>query len=248
MAVEQTSKPRASGLWYLVAVLLIVGGIAYGGYLAAQAVMGSVESFTEGDGEIIQKVGVPVPVTDEVVTLPQPGEYIVYVAFEGNEDLDNEDPALKKLARDVYVAVKPTEPSGSVSMSPISVNMTYQMNNKVGFGVFSLDSGDANQVTMTTALNADELSGDAASAMGRVDNVQIVVARFNDGGLVGNLQSAGLVAGGGIVLGIVVIIITAVRRSRSSGAVADPYQNSPAGQSPPRIPEQGPPPAPPRQQ
>jgi hypothetical protein len=247
MAVEQTSKPKASGLWYLVAVLLIIGGIAYGGYLAAQAVMSGVQSFTEGDGEIIQKVGVPVPVTDEVVTLPQPGEYTVWVAFEGNEDLDNEDPGLKVLARTVHIAVKPTDPNGSVSMSPISGNMTYQMNNKVGIGVFNLDSGDANQVTMTTALNADELSGDAASVMGRVDNVQIVVARFNDGGLISNLQSAGLVAGGGIVLGILLIIITAVRRSRSSGAVADPYQSSPAGQAPPRMPEQGPPPAPPRQ-
>ncbi len=237
MAVEQTGKPKASGLWYLVAVLLIVGGIAYGGYLAGQAVMGSMKSFTEGDGEIIQKVGVPIPVTDEVVSLPQPGEYTVWVAFEGTGELDNEDPALNELARAVHVAVKPVDSNASVGMSKVSANMTYQMGNKVGVGVFSLDSGDANQVIMTTALNSDDLSGDAAGAMGRVGNVQIVVARFNDGGLVPNLKSAGMVAGGGIVLGILLIIITAVRRSGSKAA-AETYQSSPAAQSPPTPPAQ----------
>jgi hypothetical protein len=256
MSPQQTAtgKPRATVLGYLLGVILIIGGIAWGGVLAAQAVVGMAEGFAKGE-EFVQKAGVSVPTENETVTLPEPGEYTVWVYFEGKQKLSTDDPALKKLAKTVYVAAKPMDASKSVSMSAVSGDMTFSSGRNVAFGVFSLDSGDANQVRMTTNLDTDELSGELATAMDDVENIQVVVQRFNTGGAGGKLQTAGMVAGGGIVLGIVVIVITAVRRSKPAPQpVANPYQDQPSeppvsGRSPSAdTPGQGDQQAPPQQQ
>jgi hypothetical protein len=115
--------------------------------------------------------------------------------------------------------------------------MTLEMNGNVAFGVMSVETGGARKLTVSTRVVESSLPADP-NAMARVQKMQVYLGRVNLGGVGGKLQTAGMVAGGGIVLGIVVIVITAIRRSKPAPQpVANPYQDRPSeppvsGQSP----------------
>lgn len=215
------------------------GGYVLGGILLAVAVIGGIVILSVtlvrslDKVEDFERVSVPGQGTVEITDT---GGYTLYHEFPGAASNDTTFGDRSSLC--YYEEVTLTDPNGQVvALSCYSTNVDYDRNGREGVALYSFDA----DVAGTYTVESSELTGTVAVGRGISEGI------FG-GVLFGVLF--GLVL---FIVGVALIIVTAVRRGKAKRAAGPPLP-PPGGWSPPGgpggwgapPPGAGPPPSPPQ--
>jgi hypothetical protein len=227
--VDEPLRPR--GWWYGVGGGIIAVGLIAAVVIFAVAFQDTFDEFREIEREVEAFQRVPAP-GDGTITLPEPGEYTVYV--EGS--FDASDPVSAP-----EIEIESVEPdSQPLALRPADTEFTYDFSGPAVHSVFDFTAPDAGDYRVDVGEPPFGVSGVAVGEdpdiLGAVGSILIAVfVPMGVGGLF-------------LILGLVVIIITAVRRSkaqrlRRQATFAGGYGSAPP--PPPTWSGPPPPPAPP---
>jgi hypothetical protein len=227
--VDEPLRPRA--WWYGVGGGIIAVGFIGALVIFAVAFRDTFDEFREIEREIDAFERVPAP-GEGTITLPEPGEYTVYVegSFDSSDAVSAPD-----------IEIESVEPdSQPLTLRPAGTESTYDFSGPAVRSVLEFTAPEAGDYRVAVGEPPFGVSGVAIGEdpdiLGAVGSIFIAVfVPMGVGGLF-------------LVLGLVVIIITAVRRSKAQrlrrqaaggyGAVPPPTWSPPPPPPPP-------PPAPP---
>ena len=234
----ETYRPAVSSMGYWIGIAIIVCGIGGGAWLGYRGVRGLINEFGRGPSVVVP--------CSRTVELPSGGEHTIMVSLESSRNLSSDDPGMRALANAVQVELFNADGNEPIP-THAGMDVNYHWPGKVGFSIGSADVGSTRRVRVHAEVVEDMLPADG-KLLDRVETVKVHLVKMNIMGAVGKFLIAGAMLFVGIVLGLVFIIVTVTRRSKSKRAADTAFVSpgAPAGQSPPPTVPQSPP-APPRQ-
>ncbi len=190
--------------WYWVGLLVLVAGVGYGSYVIGSALGGMLRS---RDRKVFDLPG------QGTIRLEQPGTYPIWLSRpKGAYSGEDEDPPVPVPGVDVRLTL--TDADGN---APIAVAKP--------FGNLNLDMGEFSMVLMgtfdvtkatTVRIEAEPIPEGSVGRDLSMGRAQVAITRTDLSGLLANATRGLLVALISLVTGMLVIVVTAIRRSRDS--------------------------------
>ncbi|MFP4054779.1 MAG: hypothetical protein ACLFV7_13030 [Phycisphaerae bacterium] len=199
---KRTLKP--SKAWYWAGIVILLAGVGYGAYSIGRAV-GTV--LRTGDSESFDLPG------QGTIRMDEPGTYPVWVSWPGGKysDEDGEAP-VPVLGVDIRLELHDNDGNSPITVAKPFGELSFTLNEQtmVMLGTFDLAE------PATVWVDAEPIAEGPVGRDLSLEGAQVVVTRGNISGWLTAATTGVLVALGSLVIGMLVIVVTAVRRSRDS--------------------------------